>query len=67
MLSQRNNNRKYMKIRFSSDDDDLWEKNLEIHEIEIIIRPALTVFNDNNEYYPQAFLNECLYKSVLQM
>ena len=34
-------------------------KKKQTHEARIVIR---SVFNDGNMYYPQAFLDECLYK-----
>ena len=39
---------KYMKIKFYSDDELPLNKT--------------TVFHANNKYYPQVFLDECLYK-----
>ena len=50
---------KYMKIKFSSDDELLLNKTKEILSMIIVIR---TVFHENNKYYPQAFLDECLYE-----
>ena len=35
------------------------KKKKQTHEARIVIR---SVFNDGNMYYPQAFLDECLYK-----
>ena len=49
---------KYMKIKFSSDDELLLNKTKEILSMIIVIR---TVFHENNKYYPQVFLDECLY------
>ena len=48
---------KYMKIKFSSDDELLLNKTKEILSMIIVIR---TVFHENNKYYPQVFLDECL-------
>ena len=48
-----------MKIKFSSDDELHLSKMTEIHTMTIVVR---AVFHENNKYYPQVFLNECLYK-----
>ena len=48
-----------MKIKFSSDDEFLLNKTIEIPSMIIIVRGA---FNENNQYYSQVFLDECLYK-----
>ena len=37
----------------------LWKKKIELYDIVIVVR---FVFNDGNKYYPQVFLDECLYK-----
>ena len=50
---------KYMKIKFSSDDELLLNKTKEILSMIIVIR---TVFHENNKYYPQVFLGECQYE-----
>ena len=34
-------------------------KTIEIHNMTIAVR---SVFHENNKYYPQFFLDECLYK-----
>ena len=49
---------KHMKIKFNSDDE------LNDKTIEIITMVMVTgaVFHENNKYYPQVFLDECLYK-----
>ena len=46
---------KYMKIKFNFGD----ELPIEICSMIIVVS---TVFHENNKYYPQFFLNECLYK-----
>ena len=51
-----------MKIKFNSDDDLPLNKTLKLHSMIIVIR---AVFHGNDKYFPQVFLNECLYK--LQM
>ena len=50
---------KYMKIKFYSDDELPLNKTIEIRSMIIVVR---TVFHANNKYYPQVFLDECLYK-----
>ena len=50
---------KYMEIKFNSEDELPLNKTIEIHSMIIVVR---TVFRKNIKYYPQAFLNECLYK-----
>ena len=49
---------KYMKIKFDSDDELTLNKTIEIPMI-IFVRPA---FYENNKYYPQFFLDKCLYE-----
>ena len=48
-----------MKIKFNSDDELPLNKTIEIRSMKIVVR---TVFHENNKYYPQVFLDECLYK-----
>ena len=50
---------KYMKIKFNSDDELPLNKTIEIPTITIVVR---AIFLENNKYYPQVFLDECLYK-----
>ena len=50
---------KYRKIKFNSDDDLPLNKMIEISSMTIIVR---VVFHENNKYYPQVFLDKCLYK-----
>ena len=49
----------YMKIKFNSDDNLPLNKPLKFHNFTIIVR---SVFQENNKYYPQIFLDECLYE-----
>ena len=49
----------YMKIKFSSDDDLALNKSLKFHLMTITIR---CVFKEDNELYPQVFLDDTLYK-----
>ena len=49
-----------MKIKFNLDDElPLNNKMIEIHSMIIVVR---AVFYKNNKYYPQVFLDECLYQ-----
>ena len=48
-----------MIIKFNSDDNLSFNKQLEFLSITIIVR---TDFEENGKYYPQIFLNECLYE-----
>ena len=49
----------YMKIKFNSDDDLPLNKILKLHMLTIIVR---SVFEEDGKYYPQVFLDECLYE-----
>ena len=49
----------YMKTKFNSDVELPLSKMIEIACMMIVIT---TVFHENNKYYPQVFLDECLYK-----
>ena len=49
---------KYMKIKFYSDYELPLNKKIKIPNI-IIVR---AVFHENNKYYPQVFLDKCLFK-----
>ena len=48
-----------MKIKFKSDDDLPLGKILGISVCIIIVT---SVFQENNNYYPQVFLHECFYE-----
>ena len=50
---------KSMKIKFNSDDELPLNKTIEIPSIIIVLR---AIFLENDKYYPQVFLDECLYK-----
>ena len=50
---------KYTKIKFISDPELPLNKTIEILNMIIVVR---AVFHKNNKYYPQVFLNECLYE-----
>ena len=49
----------YMKIKFSSDDDLPLNKSLKFSLMTITIR---CVFKEDNELYPQVFLDDTLYE-----
>ena len=49
----------YMKIKFFSDDNVPLDKVLYLPTITVIIR---CVFEKDNKYYPQVYLDECLYQ-----
>ena len=49
----------FMKTKSSPDDHLPLNKPLKFHAITIIIK---SVFEENKKYYPQLFLDECLYQ-----
>ena len=49
----------YMKIKFNSDDNLPLNKQLKFLSATIIVR---SVFEEDGKYYPQIFLDECLYE-----
>ena len=49
----------YMKIKFNSDDSFPLKKQLNFLSLTIIIR---NIFEKDGKYYPQIFLNGCLYE-----
>ena len=48
-----------MKIKFNSDDNLPLNKILKLHMVTVIVR---SVFQEDNKYNPQIFLDECLYE-----
>ena len=48
-----------MKIKFNSDDELPLNKTIEVPIMIIVVR---AIFLENNKYYPQVFLDKCLYK-----
>ena len=48
-----------MKIKFDSDDDLSLNTMLRFYILPIIIR---TIFKKDGKYYPQIFLDDCLYE-----
>ena len=49
----------YMIIKFKSDDDLPLNQILKLHMLTIIVR---SVFEEDGKYYPQVFLDDCLYE-----
>ena len=49
----------YMKIKFNSDDDLPLNKQLKFYNMTITIR---SVFEEDDNLYPQVFLNDTLYE-----
>ena len=54
-----NYDEKYMQVKFSSDDELPLSEAVVIPSMPIVVR---AVFEENNKYYLQDFLEECLYK-----
>ena len=48
-----------MKIKFNSDDQLPLNETIEIPTKTLVVR---AIFIENNKYYLQVFLGECLYK-----
>ena len=59
MINSFDYDEKYMEIKFNSDDELSLNKTIEIPTITIVLR---AIFLENNKYYLQVFLDECLYK-----
>ena len=59
MINSFDYDEKYMEIKFNSDDELSLNKTIEIPTITIALR---AIFLENNKYYLQVFLDECLYK-----
>ena len=51
--------KKYMKIKFSLDDELPLNKTIKISGMIIIVR---AFFHENNKHYPKGFLDKCLYE-----
>ena len=47
------------KNKFDSDDDLPLNKILKLHKLTITVR---SVFEEDDKYYPQVFLDECLFE-----
>ena len=48
-----------MKIKFNSDDNLSLNKILKLHNLTVTVR---SVFEGDGRYYPQGYLDECLYE-----
>ena len=48
-----------MKIKFNSRGELPLNKTIEFPSMAIVVR---AIFLENNKYYPQVFLDKCLYK-----
>ena len=49
----------FMKVKFNSDDNLPLNKMLKLHMSTVIVR---STFEEDDKYYPKAFLDECLYE-----
>ena len=49
----------FMKIKFDTDDNLPLYKTLKLHNMTIIIK---SVFEEDRVFYPQSYLDECLYE-----
>ena len=49
----------FMEMKFNSYDNLPLNKILKLHNMAIVIR---SVFQEDGKYYPQVFLDECLYE-----
>ena len=47
-----------MKIRFDSDDGFPLNKVLKLYTLRMVVR---SIFQEDNKYYPQVFLDKCLH------
>ena len=52
----------YARIRINTDDDLPLNKQIKFPALTIIIR---CVFEESSKFYPQVYLDECIYESVL--
>ena len=60
MVVKRVNTKKdFMKVKFSRNDNLPLNKMLKFHMLTVIVR---SVFEEDGKYYPQVFLDECLYE-----
>ena len=54
-----NYDEKYVKIKLNSDDELPLNKTIKVSTMKIVLR---AVSDENNKYYLQVFLEECLYR-----
>ena len=52
-ITKNSDDKNYIKIKFNSDDELPQNKMKEVPSMTIVVR---AVFHENNEYYPQVFL-----------
>ena len=50
---------KYIKIKINSDDELPRNETVKVPSMMMVVK---AVFYENNKYYPQIFLDGCLYK-----
>ena len=53
------NKKRFIKIKFNSDNDLPIGKISSLYNMTIVDR---SIFQEDNKYYPQVFLDECLYE-----
>ena len=53
------NMKKIIRFKFNSDDRLPLNKTIKLHNLPVIVR---TAFGKDGRYYPQLFLDECLYE-----
>ena len=49
----------FMKVKFNLDDNLPLNNMLKLHKLAVIVR---SFFEEDCKYYPQVFLDECLYE-----
>ena len=59
MVVKQVNTKDFMKVKFSRNDNLPLNKMLKFHMLTVIVR---SVFEEDGKYYPQVFLDECLYE-----
>ena len=59
MLANLVNMKKIIRFKFNSDDRLPLNKTIKLHNLPVIVR---TAFGKDGRYYPQLFLDECLYE-----
>ena len=55
--------KKFMKIKYNSDDNLPLHETRKLHNLTIIVR---SVFQEDSKYNLQAFLDECLYELYIR-
>ena len=59
VVKQVNTKKDFMKVKFNRNDNLPLNKMLKFHMLTVIVR---SVFEEDGKYYPQVFLDECLYE-----